>query len=234
LAYPLLLAIAGGSALALLVGVVLPRFATILADLGQSLPPTTRAVLIAANVISSGAIPALFAMLSMVLVWRAWTSTTQGRRRWHEFLLALPIIGRVRRSAGTAHTAAALASLLDSGVALPVALTHAARATGDGALDARLLATRDSVLTGQRLGVALGATDAATPTAIRLIRAGEDTGRLVSMLRHAAKLEGERAQQAVKSAVRILEPALIITFGAMIAFVAAALLQAVYSVRPGM
>jgi type II secretory pathway component PulF len=228
-----LLAGAGSGALALLVGVVLPRFAAILSDLGQSLPPTTQVVLRTAHVIRVATFPTFIALVMVAFAWRAWTSTLDGRRRWHEFLLALPIIGSVRHAAATAHATAALASLLESGVPLPVALTHAARATGDGALNERLRIARERVLTGQRIGVALGDTRAVTPTAIRLVRAGEDTGRLASMLRHAAKLEGERAQQLVKNAVRLLEPALIITFGAVIAFVAAALLQAVYSVRPG-
>jgi type II secretory pathway component PulF len=52
------------------------------------------------------------------------------------------------------------------------------------------------------------------------------------MLAHAGRLEAERAEQAVRAAVRLLEPALIILFGGIVAFVAAALLQAVYSVRP--
>jgi type II secretory pathway component PulF len=36
----------------------------------------------------------------------------------------------------------------------------------------------------------------------------------------------------VKSAVRLLEPSLILVFGGLVALVAAALLQAIYSVRP--
>jgi type II secretory pathway component PulF len=53
------------------------------------------------------------------------------------------------------------------------------------------------------------------------------------MLEHAARLERERAELQVKTAVRFVEPALILCFGILVALVAAALLQAVYSVRPG-
>ena len=67
---------------------------------------------------------------------------------------------------------------------------------------------------------------------MRLIRAGEETGRLAPMLAQAAKLEAGRAEQGVRAAVRVVEPALIIVFGGMVALVAAALLQSVYSVRP--
>jgi type II secretory pathway component PulF len=52
------------------------------------------------------------------------------------------------------------------------------------------------------------------------------------MLDHAARLERELAEERVRAFVRLLEPALILLFGAVIALIAAALLQAVYGVRP--
>ena len=71
-----------------------------------------------------------------------------------------------------------------------------------------------------------------SPTTIRLVRAGEESGRLPSMLSHAAKIEQQRADQIVKTGVRMLEPMLLLTFASVVALVAAALLQAIYSVRP--
>jgi type II secretory pathway component PulF len=67
----------------------------------------------------------------------------------------------------------------------------------------------------------------------RLVRAGEESGRLAGMLAHAARLEREHAVSQTKAIIRFLEPSLIVVFGAVVAFVAAALLQALYSIRPG-
>jgi general secretion pathway protein F len=52
------------------------------------------------------------------------------------------------------------------------------------------------------------------------------------MLTHASRLESERAERAVKALVTLMEPSLILAFGGIVALVAAALLQAVYAVRP--
>jgi type II secretory pathway component PulF len=52
------------------------------------------------------------------------------------------------------------------------------------------------------------------------------------MLAHASTLERDRVTQMVKGAVRLIEPMMIVIFGGVIALVAAALLQAIYSVRP--
>jgi general secretion pathway protein F len=232
LAYPLVLAGAGTASVALLVGVVLPRFATILADLGQSLPPTTRLVLGSAAVLRATALPGLLLAAAVLVAWRGWTASEHGRLRWHEFLLSLPLIGSIRRSGATARGAAALAALLMSGVPLAPGLLHSARAAGDAAMARRLLAAREAIIGGSGIARALQVENAATPTTVRLVRAGEQTGQLAGMLTHAARLESERVEQTVRSAVRLLEPVLILAFGGIVALVAAALLQAVYSVRP--
>jgi general secretion pathway protein F len=233
LTYPAILAAAGVGSVGLLVGVVLPRFALILTDLGQALPPTTRFVVDAAGVTRAGALPAFVTLAALAVVWRRWTASDTGRAQWHAYLLTLPGVGTVRRAAATSRGCSAAAALLHSGVPIAGALRHAAAATGDAAIATRLLAARERVVTGQRISRALAESDALTPTAVRLVGAGEETGRLAELLEHAARIERERAQEITRAAVRLLEPGLILVFGALVALVAAALLQAVYSVRPG-
>jgi type II secretory pathway component PulF len=233
LAYPLILAMSGVVSLGLLVGVVLPKFAAILADLGQALPATTRLVLEAAALWKAVWIPVLVGVVLIVVAWRSWAATDSGRLRLDALLLRLPLIGPTRLSAATARTCGALAALLSSGVSIAPALAHAARAGGDAALGQRLHEARDAVVRGERLSRALAATNAMAPSAIRLVGAGEESGRLASMLSHAARLEREDALRRTRAAVRLLEPSLIIVFGIVVAFIAAAMLQALYSVRPG-
>jgi type II secretory pathway component PulF len=225
--------LAGIVALGLLVGVVLPRFALILADVGQTLPPTTRAVLGIAAALRNGGVPIIIAAAIGILLWRAAVGTASGQRTWHDLLLRVPLLGNLRRSAATSRTCGTLAALLESGVPIAVALPHAARASGDASLTSLLLAAREDVVQGDRLSGALATHGAATPTVIRLVRAGEESGRLVGMLAHAARLEREHAVGQTKAIIRFLEPSLIVMFGGVVAFVAAALLQALYSIRPG-
>ncbi|HEV7586810.1 MAG TPA: type II secretion system F family protein [Longimicrobium sp.] len=232
LAYPILLACAGTASVALLVTFVLPRFAAILADLGQRLPPTARLVLAAADAVRAGWLPALGVAAVLTAAWRLWTASQPGREQWHALLLDLPLVGRARLAAATGRFASALAALLESGVPIAPALAHAGRAAGDAAVEARVRSARDAVLGGQRLSAALEGEGAVTPTAMRLVRAGEETGRLAAMLTQAGRVESARAAQLVQGAVRVIEPTLIVAFGGLVALVAAALLQAVYSVRP--
>jgi general secretion pathway protein F len=233
LAYPITLAVAGVASVGLLVGVVLPRFESILRDLGQALPPATQLLVSTAGLLRAVAPAGVVLLMLAAVLFRAWTATPEGRERWHEALLGVPLLGGLRASAATARSCAALAALLKSGVPIAPALHHATSAAGDAAIAARMRAARADTMRGERLSSALANHHAVTMTTVRLVRAGEETGDLASMLGHAARIERERAGELTRSAVRFLEPMLILVFGGLIALVAAALLQAIYSIRPG-
>jgi general secretion pathway protein F len=233
LAYPVLLAGAGTASVALLVGVVLPRFARILGDMGQELPTTTHLVLAMSAWARALALPALALGVVLALAWRQWTATPAGRRQWDAWLLGLPVIGAMRMAAASARLGAALSSLLASGVPFVAALQHAAGACGDAEIEARLLRARAEIIQGERPSRALERTAALTTLTVRMVQAGEESGRLVAMLSHAGRIEGEDLTQRLRTAVRLIEPMMILLFGGVVGLVAASLLQALYSVRPG-
>jgi general secretion pathway protein F len=233
LAYPTLLAVAGIASLGLLVGVVLPRFAAILGDLGQTLPATTRLVLRVGGIARTATFPTMVATSVVLAVWQSWASTTEGRRQWQSLLLKVPVLGDLRLGAASARLCSSLAALLTSGVPLAAALRTAATSTGDEEVAARLMLARTDVEQGSRFSDALARRAATTLFVQRLVRAGEESGRLASMLSHAGQLERDRVLRRLRAAVRLLEPAMIVGFGGIVALVAAALLQALYSVRPG-
>lgn len=232
MAYPMVVAAAGMLSVGVLITIVLPRFARILSDLGQSLPTSTRIVMGAAAVARASILPAAVGMVLALAAWRAWTRTDAGKRSWHRLLLSIPLLGTVRRGSAAARLAHSLSALLESGVTMPVALLHAGRATADAELEARSAAARARVGEGEPLSRALELTNASTPTVVRLARAGEQSGRLATMLGHAARIEQQRADRIVRTAVRMLEPALLLAFASVVALIAAALLQAIYGVRP--
>lgn len=232
LVYPMVLLVAGVASLAFLTGVVLPRFADILAELGQSPPLTTRIVLAGAQLGRSALLPALATAAAGLVVWRAWTGTPEGLRRWHRLLLDAPLIGRARFALASARAAAAIGSLLESGLTLPRAIGHGAMASADAAVSQALLDAREAVARGESASQALGRENALTPTALRLVRAGEETGRLGQMFLEAGRIEHAGAERLVRGAVQLIEPLFILGFGALVALVAAALLQALYGVRP--
>jgi len=141
-------------------------------------------------------------------------------------------VGPIRRARATAGACSALAALLEAGVPIRLALHHAGLAAGDDATAAALVRVRERISKGNPISEAMAAESALTPAAIRLIRVGEETGRLPEMLAHAGQLEADQGMHALQRLIRVLEPTLILAFGGLVAVVAAALLQAMYSLRP--
>jgi general secretion pathway protein F len=232
LAYPALLTLASVVSVGILVGVVLPRFERILTELGEPLPLTLGRLLAAAEFFRVAAAPVGVLAVAGVISWRIWTSTASGRERWHEWLLNLPGIGAYRLCVATARLAEAMAALLRSGVSASAALRDAAPAAGDAAIHRRLLQSRRYLNEGQAISAALAATRAVTPTALFFVAAAEETGNLGDMLAQAGEIEAERSERMIRSAVRLAEPLLIMLLAAVITLVAAALLQALYSIQP--
>ena len=233
LAYPTLLLVAGLASVTLLVGVVLPRFAELLEDVGQQLPLSARLLLAFAHLASRWWWLAATVVTLLVAGATSWYHRTpEARRRIHAWLLGVPIIGPLRLALAGGRLGASLAAMLGAGLPMASALTHASFASGDAEVDARVRAARTAVVRGVRLSAALRDDRAIRDGAVRLVQAGEVSGELTEMIRTAGAIENEWALARLRWLTSLLEPGLILLFGGAIAFVAAALLQAVYSIRP--
>jgi type II secretory pathway component PulF len=232
LSYPILLAVAGTASIALLVGIVLPRFAELMVHAGGTLPLTTRLLLGLSDVIQAAGVFVLVIGVSLVVACRSWLKQPSGLRQWHSLVLRSPVVGPVRRSALTARACSTLAALLEAGVPLASAMPLAARSTGDSAVEAALDAARRRIVTGESFSSAIRAERALTATALHFAQIGEEVGHLGSMLGHAARVESGHALQRLKRLTRLIEPGLVLVFGAIVMAVAAALLQAIYGLRP--
>jgi type II secretory pathway component PulF len=232
LAYPLILLTAGIASTGVIVTIVIPRFAAILADLGQQLPTSTRLLLGTSAFIGHWWWALLLAAVGAVaLSARALTDPTT-RLHVADLLLEVPLLGGVRLALATARASRAAASALNAGVPLLPSLAVAGEAAGDPAVRQRLARTAVEVSEGGALAPALARHKALLPSALQLVAVGEASGQLGPMFRRAGALAGTEAERRLRTLVGLLEPGLVVFFGGMVAFVAAALLQAVYALRP--
>ncbi len=233
LTYPLLLAFAGGASVIVITTVVVPRFAAILADFGQQLPVATRILLGTSELLANFWLPLVAVMAAAVWALSEWVRRPVGRKQLDEMLLKLPFIGAVRQALATTRVLRALGGMLRAGMPLLPALEAARDAAGDFAVAERLGRARERVVQGSALAVALEREAAISPSSLQLVTVGESSGRVAEMALRAGDLAAQEAERGLRTLVTALEPALVIAFGGLVAFTAAALLQAVYSLRPG-
>jgi type II secretory pathway component PulF len=123
--------------------------------------------------------------------------------------------------------------MLHAGMPLLSALEAARHAAGDRAVAERLSQVGKRVAEGQPLAVALEREAALSASSQQLVGVGEASGQLATMTSRAGDLAALEAERGLQTLVTLIEPGLVVFFGGLVAFVAAALLQAVYSIRPG-
>lgn len=233
LAYPAVLATGGLISLVVVVFVILPKFAAMLADFGQQLPPATAMLLVAANALKRW----WLAIVGVGIVFEGAAASLLAREeylvRWQEVLLDAPGLGAIRTRRAASRGLRTLAGALASGMSLRSALAVAAEAGNDRAYCRRVRAAAALVEEGTALTAALIRCRAVPGPAAHLLGIGEGSGRLAELARKASDLLAAENQRAMQSFVRLLEPVLIIVLGGGVALVAGALLQAVYGLRPG-
>lgn len=233
LAYPILLLVVGVASIGIMGGVVLPRFATLLGDLGAELPASTRWLLALSDALRRWAWAAGALVLLSTIVWVSLGLGQRFRPAIHSALLRVPVVGPLRHDLASARVCEALGSMLQTGVPVMAALDGARDAAADAEVAARLLRARDRVVRGHALGQALEEERALTPAAAKMIRLGDASGTVGVLARKAAAHLSEETRRTIQTLVSLFEPALILVLGGGIAVMAASLLRAVYSVRPG-
>lgn len=232
LSYPAVVTVVGVGAVGAIVWGVLPRFAAMIHEMGQTLPRATELLLVVSQR-SADAVPLVIALgaLAATAISRL-SDRGVVRGRVDELWLRLPLWGVHQMRHRTAMFCDTLGALLEAGVPATRALDVAAHATADTAIIARTDAAGRAVRDGERLSRALEQHHVVSPFAVQLVRAGEESGRIVPMLQRAALMERQRFVRDLAALTRLLEPTLLVAFAGIVGIVASGLLQAVYAVNP--
>jgi type II secretory pathway component PulF len=229
--YPLLLASAGSIAVTVLLFFVLPRFVTLLEGSGATLPRST-ATLLALSGALHRAWPVLLLIPFVIAAFAAWVANSdEGRRVWSGVLLAVPGVSTLRRYALAGRFARLVGVLLGGGAPLLSALDDTVESIGDPIARDDAVRIRTRVREGTSLRGAVGESTLFPPMLSQLIGVGEDAGQLQVFLMKAADIFEERTERATQRLATLAEPAMIVVFGAIVAFVALSLLQAIYGIN---
>lgn len=228
--YPLLLAVAGTATVILLVQFVLPRFADLLTGAHATIPRSTAALLAFSRWLN-GAWPfVLVAVVALVAGLAVGVRTERGRRVLATLLVRTPLVGGIRRHVLASRFARLLAVLLGGGAPLLTALDDTMESLSDPLARDEVARVRSRVREGRSLHGALEEGRLFPPVLARLVAVGDEAGTLRDFLARSAEMSEERVEHALQRLVTFVEPAMIVLFGVLIAFVALSLLQAIYGV----
>lgn len=231
LIYPLILAMLVVMTLVLVVTVVLPEFKPIFDDLGSALPVPTRIAMAVGTIFKDYWWLVVIVLLVFGLAVRAALRDPQSRARIDRNLLRTPVVGQLIRKAETGRFTRTLGALLKGGLPLPQALALAVGGVRNRAISTTLADTVSAVREGGGLTQALQRTATLPDLALRLIRIGEQSGRLEQMLLEVADLFDTDVKRGLDRAMAALVPAVTIFMGLIIGGLIASVMVGIMSVN---
>ena len=214
-----------------MLGFVVPQFEKLFKGMGDALPMPTRVVMLLGQGFRHyGLALGLGAAALGWLAWR-WLRTPAGRQWWQARLIALPVLGPIVRKYQLTLFARSLGTLLDNGVPLLAALHISVETVTHQALRQALAKMAPLVKEGSRIVPAMRATGVFEPLAINLVRVGEETGRVGAMMNELAAILDRDVETGIKRGLTLLEPALILVLGLLIAAIIVSILLGIISVN---
>jgi len=231
LVYPAILIVVAVVSVFILLGYVVPQFTDMFASAGEALPTSTRITIAVGEALQSyGWLPVLMAATAVVII-RQQSENSARLKRWHNWLLKLPVAGAIILKIEIARFSRTLATLLQNGVTLLKALSIAKDTMSNKGLANGVEQVTVSLKEGQSLAAPLAKHTRFPPFAIHMISVGEETGNLQDILLQVADAYDRETQTTIKRALALLEPALILILGGIIAAVIISILVAILSVN---
>jgi general secretion pathway protein F len=231
--YPLLLVMISGVIIVFLVTFVMPKVVAIFEGMEMALPWSTRSLIFATEFMKSWWWAVLGGAAFLLLGTFAGLRTKRGRFLWDRTRLVLPLFSKVHRKAVIARFTQTLAILLQSGITLMKALEIARFSAGNRVIEEALSETARRVGEGQDFATPLKESGHFPPLVVQLVRAGERSGDLESMLSKAAERYEEDVEIALGKLSSLMEPAIILAMGGLVAFMVMAVLLPIFDMTQG-
>ena len=235
LVYPALLAILVVVMLSFLVTYVIPQFATLYAAIGrpEAIPPITQFMLAIGIGARRYAILVVAILLIIVaLVWR-WASSDSGGLSLERLRARIPLLGEISLKYQVAVFSRMLATLLAGGLPLVPSLETAGASMQSRLIAAGIARASNRVREGASLSKSLEETGTIPDLAVEMIEVGESTGALPAMLTSVAEFYEEDVQTALTAAMALIEPAILIVMGIIVAFVLISLYLPIFTLGAG-
>jgi general secretion pathway protein F len=231
LIYPTVLFLTAIGAVLVLLTVVVPRMEPMFAQAGSALPTSTRMVLAATDLLREQGYLLLALTAALLLLGERLMRRPGPRRALDRWVMRLPFLGQLVRDRITGQLCRALSTCLGGGLDLPAALV----VSGDTLANLHARAAMDEVVTrvrtGRTVADSLAAADIMTPLAVKMLRVGEESGRLQPVAAHLAETFEERVATRLQRLVALIEPATVIVLGLVVGGIVMSILTAVLSVN---
>lgn len=195
---------------------VVPVFGDVFSGFGADLPAPTQYLINLSAFVQQYILLILVAAGAGGYAWLAYIKTKKGRYFWDKNRIRLPIFGMIAHKICLARFTRTLASLVRSGVPILEVLNIVATTCGNVVMEEAIKTAASDIERGDSISAALAKHPIFPAMIIRMMTAGEQTGKIDAMLEKIADFLDEEIETTLDGLTSLIEPLLIVFLGVVV------------------
>lgn len=229
LMYPVIVIILMALVMAIMMIFVIPQLTVLYTNLNVELPLPTKIVVALSNFMIAAWPLIILGGAVVVIGFRKWAKTADGKIIIDTTLLKLPVFGKLITQTILAEFSRTFGLLVGTGTLVVEALTETADTTGNVLYKNAIMDVSKQVEKGVTVGDAMAYYTLFPPLLIQLVRIGEQTGKIDDTLVKASEYFEREVDQTVKTLTTAMEPFIMIVLGVGVAFLIISVITPIYS-----
>lgn len=199
---------------------VVPVFGEIYSGFGAKLPGPTQWLINISDLLRNNIVFLVPILAGLIYGWFAYIKTKSGREFWDRTRIRLPIFGQIAHKICLARFTRTLASLIRSGVPILEVLSIVSQTTGNVIMEKAIKSASTDIERGDGIAAALGKHPIFPSMIIRMVTAGEQTGKIDAMLERISDFLDEEIETTLSGLTSLIEPILIVFLGVTVGGIA--------------
>ena len=234
MAYPGVMMVLATGVTIFLLTYILPKFTPLFKAKGKLLPGPTRLMMGISDAIL-GYWPFWIAGIALLVVGLLYARRTENGRMFFDLVkIRLPILGPMFRKIAISRSIRTLGTMLASGVSILDSLKLCGEVAGNYHYEHLWEQVREQVTSGKRVCEVLSGHPLFPRVLVQMIAAGEETGKLDSVLERVSTYYDQEVDTALKTTTSLIEPLMISVMGVVVGTIGLALMLPIFSLsKPG-
>jgi type IV pilus assembly protein PilC len=210
---------------------VVPIFGEIFKDFGAKLPAPTQFLIDVSDFIRAQWYFLILGIGGAIFALRAFMHSKRGKQFTDRWKLKLPIFGPLLTKIAMSRFSRTFAQLIRSGVPILEVLDIVGGSAGNHVIEGSIRSVSADVETGDNLSVAMSKKKIFPPMLLRMVAAGESTGKIDTMLEKMADFWDEEIEAMLDALTSLIEPLLIVFLGVIVGGIVIAMFLPIFKLN---
>jgi len=208
---------------------VVPKLTSLYKEFGTTLPLPTRILMAVSDNFVRFSFLIIPLCIGLYIAYQAWIKTDQGRLKVDEFMLSIPIWGKLKKGVAMTEFTRTLGLLIGAGIPILDALHIVSDAVGNRVYKDGIEAAAREVERGFPLGVPISRNPDFPPILGQMLKVGEESGKMDEVLSKLSTFFESETEQLIKGLTTAIEPIIMIILGIGVAFLVFAVILPIYN-----